>query len=65
VRAFCRYDGGNALVGELARGMNAPIRNNTEVREAPPDVDAYDGPLKAHDAMRDYLALVEKLKAAP
>jgi hypothetical protein len=49
---------------ELARGMNAPIRNNTEVSDAPTDVDAHDGPLKAHDAMRDYTALVEKLEAA-
>ncbi len=49
---------------ELARGMNAPIRNHAEVSEAPPDVDAHDGWLKAYDAMRDYLALIEKLEAA-
>jgi len=39
--------------------MNAPERvNNTEMREAPPDVDAYEGPLKGR-----CLALVERLAA--
>jgi hypothetical protein len=39
--------------------MNAPERvNNTELREAPPDVDAYEGPLKGR-----CLALVERLAA--
>jgi hypothetical protein len=61
---FLSHNGGNAPMRELARGMNAPIRNNTEVRTAPPEVDAYGRPRKSHDAMRDYLALVEKLKAA-
>ena len=49
---------------DLARGMNAPIRNNAEVSEARPDVDAHEGPLKAHEAMRGYLAPIEKLEAA-
>lgn len=38
--------------------VNAPVPNNTEMRDAPPDVDAYDGPLKQR-----CLALVERLRA--
>ncbi len=38
--------------------MDAPVRNNTELRAAPPDVDGYDGPLRAR-----CVALVDALRA--